>query len=58
MTIIAFIRDPAVVNTILDHLDRLFTSGNDPPRSPPGKDRHYEPVYDDLPPGDWLLPDG
>jgi hypothetical protein len=57
MEIIAFIRDPAIVHRILNHLDML-SSGNDPPRSPPGDDRHYEPLYEDLPPGDELLPDG
>ncbi|MFB6345505.1 MAG: hypothetical protein ABEK50_07020 [bacterium] len=57
MTIIAFIRDPAVVNRILDHLDMLETSGNDPPRSPPDEGLTAEPVYDHLPPGDELLPD-
>lgn len=56
MTIIAFIRDPAVVHRILDHLDMLETSGNDPPRSPPDNDRRTERVYDHLPPGDELLP--
>jgi hypothetical protein len=57
MKIIAFIRDPAVVHRIFDHLDRLETSDNDPPRSPSNEGLTPEPVYDHLPPGDELLPD-
>jgi len=57
MTIISFIRDPAVVNRIIDHLGMLETSGHDPPRSPPDEDPTYERVYDHLPPGDEFLPD-
>jgi hypothetical protein len=57
MTIIAFIRDPAVIHRILDHLDRLETSGSDPPRSSPDQGHTYERVYDHLPPGDELIPD-
>jgi hypothetical protein len=55
MKILAFIRDPAVVHRILDHLDMLQTSGNDPSRSPPDDGLKAEPVYDHLPLGDELL---
>jgi hypothetical protein len=34
MKVVAFIRDPVVVHKILDHLNMLCSSGNDPPRGP------------------------
>jgi hypothetical protein len=51
MEIVSFIRDPAVVHKILDHLDML-SSGNDPPRPPPDTELTYKPIYDDFPDGD------
>ncbi len=55
MEIIAFIRDPVMGHKILG---LGSSSENDPLRGPPNGDRHYEPVYDEMPPGDELLSDG
>jgi len=52
MKIVSFIRDPVVVHKILDHLDLLESSGNDPPRSPPEGGLTYETFHGDLPWGD------
>ncbi|MFB6346836.1 MAG: transposase [bacterium] len=54
MKVISFIKDPAVIYRILDYLDLLESSGNDPPRSPPESELTYEPIYDDLPYGDEI----
>lgn len=44
MKIISFIKDPPVIHNILDHLNLLESSGNDPPRSPPESELTYEPT--------------
>jgi hypothetical protein len=50
MEIVSFIRDPAVVQKILDHLEGL-SPGNDPPRNPPDSELTYGLIYDDFPDG-------
>ncbi len=58
MNIIAFIRNPAVVHSDPGPPGFAFIIRKRPVTDPTNSERHYEPIYGDLPPGDPLLPDG